>query len=346
MRPGRLGKGGAIAAALRFRAPLAGAMAMALVLGTGQRTALAAEEPPVADRIVAAFDKVFKGPHAGERAIHAKGVVSLGTFAPDPGAASLTAAAHFSHSDTVPVIVRFSAFSGVPTQIDGKPGTNPTGMAVKFLLPDGTDADIVAHSYDGFPAATPEEFLAYLGMIAAGDPQRREAFLAEHEAARRFFADPKPTPVSYGTEAFFAVHAFRFTNAAAISRFGRYRIRPLAGERHLTAAEAANIAPEYLHDELVKRLDGGPVKYRVSVQLASVGDSVTDPGLPWPSDRAEVVLGTLTLTRVADPKDAALQTVFFTPMNLVAGISASGDPLLAARTRAYALSYQRRAASE
>ena len=39
-------------------------------------------------------DDAFKGPHPGERAIRAKGVVCRGVFTPDPGAASLSAAAH------------------------------------------------------------------------------------------------------------------------------------------------------------------------------------------------------------------------------------------------------------
>lgn len=60
-------------------------------------------------------------------------------------------------------------------------------MSIKFRLPNNVDTDIVAHSYNGFPVATPEDFLGYLNALASIDPAMREAFFAGHPAARRFF---------------------------------------------------------------------------------------------------------------------------------------------------------------
>ena len=304
-----------------------------------------ADRRPISEQMVAALDKMFKGPHPGARAIRAKGVACRGTFTPDPAAETLSAAPHF-HGGPYPVIVRFSDFSGIPSQADGTPGTNPVGIAIKFLLPGGIDTDLLGHAYDGFPAATGEEFLGYLQAVGSGDAAQRDAFLAEHAAAGRFFDASKRTPVSYATTSYYGVHAFRFTNAAAVSRMARYQIRPNAGEQFLTVAEAEQLAPDYLRDELSRRLSDGGVSFHLWAQLAAPGDDVTNGSLPWPQDRSKIALGMLHVSALADENDDAIRILFFTPMNLVPGISASGDPMLAARTRAYAESYRRRTDGE
>lgn len=307
----------------------------------------AVQAASLAQELVAAFDRAFKGPYPGARAIHAKGVVLRGTFTADPAAASLSSAEHLrAGGPPVPVIVRFSDFSGVPSQIDGKPGTTPTGMAIKFLLPDNVDTDIVAHSYNGFPVATPEDFLGYVKAISTDDPAARQAFFASHPAAQTFVDTPKPTPVSYGTETYFGVDAFRFVNAAGAGQFGRYRIEPVAGAQYLDASAAATIEPNYLPDEMSKRLASGPVKFRLLVQLAGAGDAVTDPSIAWPDQRPTVVLGTLSLTETMDNTSPEAKALFFNPLNLVPGIKPSDDPLLAARTRSYTISYRRRLAGQ
>jgi catalase len=273
--------------------------------------------------------------------------VLRGTFTADPDAMSLTSADHLrAEGQPVPVLVRFSDFSGVPTQSDGKPGANPAGMAIKFQLPGGVDTDIVAHSYNGFPVATPEDFLGYLNAVASSDAQVRDAFFASHPAAKEFIDAPKPRPVSYGTETFYGVDAFRFVNAAAVSRFGRYRIEPVAGNQFLSGSGGGDIKPDYLHDEMKQRLAAGPVRFRLVAQLAGPDDEVADPTKPWPDDRPVVTLGTLSLTEIADNASPGVKTLFFSPMNLVPGIDPSADPLLAARTRTYTISYRRRLAGQ
>jgi catalase len=300
----------------------------------------------IAAQLVAAFDRVFDGPHDGERAIHAKGIVLRGSFTADPDAISLTSAEQFrTDGAPIPVIVRLSDFSGVPAQIDGRGGTNPAGLAIKFQLSD-VDTDIVAHSYNGFPVGTPEDFLGYLNALVTPDATVRAAFLASHPAAQQFLDDPKPTPVSYGTETYYGVDAFRFTNAAAVSHFGRYRIVPVTGAQYLSSAQTADIKPNYLSDELRQRLNAGPIGFRLYVQLAAPEDSVTDATTAWPADRPEILLGTFSLTQLVDNGMPEVRKLFFNPMNLVPGIAASADPLLAQRTLSYAISYRRRLAGK
>jgi hypothetical protein len=64
---------------------------------------------------------------------------------------------------------------------------------------------------------------------------------------------------------FFAVTAFKFTNADGVSRYGRFRIRPEAGTEYLSDADAAAKSENFLFDELAQRLAKEPVGLGVFV---------------------------------------------------------------------------------
>src|ERR671922_1185100 len=96
--------------------------------------------PTLPEQAVDAVGEIF-GRHRGYRAVHAKGVLSAGTFTASPEARNLTRAAHMQ-GEPAPVTVRFSNASGDPDAHDGIP--DGRGMAVKLYLADGTRTDIVA----------------------------------------------------------------------------------------------------------------------------------------------------------------------------------------------------------
>jgi catalase len=304
-----------------------------------------ADNKPLPVALVDALNKVAGGPHPGFRANHAKGVLVTGTFTPAKTAPSLSSAPHFAK--TVPVLVRFSDTTGVPNMPDASPDASPHGMAIRFKLPDGGSTDIVSISANSFPVATPEDFLALLTAISksgAGVPKPTpvEQFLGSHPATLKFVTTPRPAPESFATLAFYGVNAFKFTNAKGISHFARYQIVPAAGEHALTAADTAKADPNYLMDELPKRIALGPVKFRLTAQLAKEGDSTNDATAVWPADREVVELGTITLT--ATEKDHAKEkALLYNPLSLPAGIAPSTDPILLARPPAYAVSFAQRA---
>ena len=77
-------------------------------------------------------------------------------------------------------------------------------MAVKFHLPDGSDLDLVTHSYNGFPTATADEFRQLLIALAASGkdapkPTPLEQFFETHPLAKTFLTAEKPAPVSFAT---------------------------------------------------------------------------------------------------------------------------------------------------
>jgi catalase len=172
------------------------------------------------------------------------------------------------------------------------------------------------------------------------------AFLATHPAAKAFVEAPKPIPTSYARQAFFAVTAFKFTNADGQVRFGRFRVRPEAGTEFLGPEQAAKKTADFLAVELSARLTRGPAKFRVLVQLAETGDEVTDSTAVWPETRSMVEFGTLTITQRVDELTPERRKIIFDPLPRVDGIDSAGDPLTAVRSDLYLLSGRRRRAAD
>jgi catalase len=259
--------------------------------------------------IIEGFDKVDGGIHPGFRPAHAKGILLTGVFTPSPEAAALTRAPHIRRNST-PVTVRFSDFAGIPTVPDNDPqGASPRGCAIRFHLAEHAHTDIVAHSVDTFPVRTAEGFLGFLNALIATDPagphpNAIERFLGAHPAALTFVQTPKPIPTSFARESFFAVSAFKFTNADGASRHGRYRILPAAGNEYLDDAAAAAQGPNFLFDEIKQRVAKEPVRFRIAVQLAENGDTVDDATIRWPEDRPRLAFGDISLTEIT-PNNAS-----------------------------------------
>ena len=305
-----------------------------------------APQEPLPVALVHALNKLAGGPHIGFRANHAKGVLVTGTFTPAKTASSFSSAPHFAKAVTV--LVRFSDTTGVPNIPDASADASPHGMAIRFKLPDGGQTDIVSISAaNGFPVATPEDFLALLTAISksgpgVAKPTPVEQFLGAHPAALKWVSTPRPPPESFGTLAFYGVNAFKFTNAKGVSHYARYQILPVAGEHALTAAEVAKVDPNYLMDELPKRIAAGPVKFRLLAQVAKEGDITDDATAVWPADRQLIELGVISLTATEKDQVKEQKALLYNPLALTPGIEASSDPILAARPPAYAISFTQR----
>jgi catalase len=306
----------------------------------------------LSQKLLDQFDAIF-GLHPGFRAAHAKGILLAGTFTPTAQAASLTRAPHIQRAST-PVSVRFSNSTGIPLLPDNDPNADPRGMAVRFHLAEHSHTDIVSHSTDGFPTRYGDEFLEFLQALASSDlskpsdpsnPKPIERFLGSHPPALAFVQTPKPPPSSFARETYFAVTAYHFTNAKGDTRFGRYRIIPIAGNDHLDAKAAAGKGPNYLFDELQERVAGGPIEFRVLVQLAEAGDVVDDATIHWPADRTLLDLGTISLTKTVSDNAAQQKQIIFDPIPRVDGIAPSADPLLELRAAIYLMSGRRRRAA-
>jgi catalase len=298
---------------------------------------------PAPQQMVNALYSAFGDNHA--RAVHAKGVVAVGVFEPSEAAGTLTKASLFA-AKSLPVLVRFSDFTGIPNIPDNVGDANPRGFALKFSLSDGSTADVVTHSFNGFPTATTEEFrqlLLAIGVSGAGaaKPTALDAFLGSHPIAKAFLTTQKPLAVSYATLSYFGVNAFEYTAADGRKVFVRYRFVPRGGEVFVAAADLPALGPNYLQDELPLRLTKGPVVFDWYAQVAESGDVIADPSVAWPETRRLVKLGTIRIDRLAPDAAATDKATMFAPLNVPDGI-APADPMLGVRQAAYPLSFQHR----
>ena len=223
-------------------------------------------------------------------------------------------------------------------------------MAVKIEVAGGKPADILANTVEGFIARTPEEFLAFLEAqlpdpaTGTPSPDAVPRFLESHPAAKAFIGRlmARPIPASYGLATYHAGNALRFTAADGSSRFGRYHWVPEAGESFLSPEAGAQRGPNFLREELAERLAHGPVAFRLTLQLAAAGDPADDPTALWPADRPVAELGRLEIASISPTSAADEQRLIFDPANVPDGIELSADPILLARSPAYAVSYGRR----
>ena len=300
--------------------------------------------PPI--RLPAQLVKDFHGAF-GERqvrAVHAKGIILQGRFEPSSEARSLSIAPVFERG--VPITVRFSDFTGLPDIPDTAGAANPRGFAVKFLMPDGSNFDIVTHSFNGFPVPTSAEFSTLLQALGksgpdAAKPTAFDAYLASHPAAKTFFTTQKPPPESFATAAFYGVNAFLFTDAAGRSRPVRYRFVPEAGERYLDDAALKLRSANYLSEEIAARVRKGPVKFTWFAQIGEPSDKLDDPSTAWPATRRLVKLGVLTINKLGPNTPSADRALSFMPGTLQAGIGIA-DPMVAVRNAAYPVSFHER----
>ena len=272
-----------------------------------------------------------------------------GSFHPSSEAASLSKAPHLNQTST-PVTARFSNTTGFPQIPDTDPNAEPRGLAIRFNLGEHKHTDIVAHSTPLFFAKTADELLGFLKAAAASPPGAEspleiEKFLGSHPAALEFAQAPKPAPTSFAKEAFFGINAYKLVNADGKATTLRYRVYPVAGEEHIDAQVLKDKDENFLFDELLERLDQGPIEFTLKAQIAEDGDPINDATVYWPENRKVVDLGTVRLDRLIQDNEKEQKQIIFDPVPRVQGIEPSDDPLIELRAAVYLISGKERRAA-
>jgi catalase len=283
----------------------------------------------------------LKGTHHGFRRAHARGFCYEATFTPNGAAAPFTIAPHLQ-GDPVRATVRFSHTDANPHAADNDRAVR--GFATKFHLADGTNTDLVMVSVQRFVAATPEEFVEFIKAAKADtdaqDPSvpHIKSFVGAHPTVGPALVAAKTIaiPVSYGTTQYWAIHAFLWRDAEGVVRPVRYSWVPEAGI--VDDPDSASWTPHHLTEELRDRL---PIAFTLRVQFGEPGDPTHDSTVAWPDDRRTIDIGRIEITEEAADQEH-WQSQVFDPTALVAGIEPSDDPVLAARSTIYAVSYDRR----
>jgi hypothetical protein len=81
----------------------------------------------------------------------------------------------------------------------------------------------------------------------------------------------------------------------------------------LDSLEASKAGPQYLFEDIPRRLARGPVRFRLVAQMANPGDQTSDGSIVWPDDRKVVELGTLALTAIAPDNEKLQRELTYNP---------------------------------
>ena len=119
---------------------------------------------------------------------------------------------------------------------------------------------------------------------------------------------------------------------------------PAAQLVSFTPDDLAKRGPDYLEQEIAQRVASAPQRWTLVVTIANPGDPTADPSKAWPADRRTVEVGTLVAQKVEAERDGPCRDINFDPTVLPTGIQVSDDPFPAARSAAYARSYDLRTA--
>jgi catalase len=299
-----------------------------------------AKETPLS--MVEALHTAFGDHHA--RAVHTKGLIFEGTFAPAPGARLIVKTPIFA-GGPLPVIARFSLFAGVPDVPDNDDAASPVGLGLKIKAADGDDFDMQAFNHRDFVVATSDQFAVLLRAIGETKPDSPhpnpvEQFLAAHPHAKEFLGS-RTYPASYAEAKYYGVNAEKFTNTKGRSVFVRYQFVPRAGEHYLSPEKRKAQSGSYLQDEIEQRAAKGPILFDWYAQVAQEGDAIEDPSVAWPNTRKLVKLGTFSIDRLPSDPKAADRTLLFQPGQSHVGVEPA-DPMLVMSNAADAISFGER----
>jgi catalase len=303
-------------------------------------------------RMIDAFENSM-GLHAGFRRNHAKGVCVSGYFDSNGSGAALSRASVFERGRT-PVIGRFSAPGGDPSQDDAEASVR--SFALLFSVRNGEQWRTAMNSVPIFAVATPqalyEQLVALRPDARTGrpDPAKLNAFLAKHPETMAFrqWIDTHPPSSAFYNASYFSIDAFRFADANGNTRFVRWSVVP--DTPYAPSNDRTNPArdPDFLAHDLSLRLQAGTVSWRLMLTPADPGDPVDDATRAWPPERElhRVDAGKIVIERAESQIDGGCRDINFDPLILPHGITPSDDPLLAARSAAYAVSFDRRTREE
>jgi catalase len=294
------------------------------------------------DKLVAAFAPPT-GPALGHRRNHAKGICFTGVFEANGAGSELSRAAVFARGQ-YPVLGRFNLGTPDPNAPDAT--VRVRGLGISIATPDGQDWRSAMINPPVFPVSTPQAFYELLRASHSKDPAAMGAFVAANPEFATFGAWAKngPWTGSYAEERFNSLNSFVFIDGSGTEHVVRWSLLPAAQPVAVSPDELAKRGPDFLEQEIARRVAGAPARWTMVVTVANPGDPTADPSHAWPPDRRTITVGTLVAQQVQAERDGPCRDINFDPTVLPFGIRTSDDPFPAARSAAYAKSYDLRTA--
>jgi catalase len=286
------------------------------------------------------------GPALGFRRNHAKGICFTGNFESNGAAAALSKAPMFAPG-SYPVTGRFNLATPDPKAQDAM--VRVRGLSLRIVAPDGSEWRTAMIDAPFFPVATPQAFYGLLEASAnKTDPDAMKNFAAAHPSLGHFaaWAGSAPWTASYAQERYNSLNSFIFTNAAGQDQAVRWSFVPAAQPEAVTPDRLKARGDNFLATDITQRVQSAPQRWTLVITAANPGDPTADPTQAWPDDRRKVEAGTLVVNAIEPEADGPCRDLNFDPTVLPPGMHVSDDPFPAARSAAYAVSFDRRTAED
>ena len=295
------------------------------------------------DKMVDAFTPPGGKPPLGHRRNHAKGICFTGLFEANGAGSALSHARVFTRGQ-YPALGRFNLGTANPNAPDAT--VRVRGMGLRISTPDGQEWRTAMINAPVFPVSTPQAFYELLLASASKDPNAMKTFASAHPEIAAFGAWAKNAPWtgSYAEERFNSLNSFIFTDNSGTEHVVRWSLLPTAQVVPISPDDLAKRGHNFLEQEITERVHSGPLHWTMVVTVANPGDPTADPSRAWPEDRRTVNVGTLTVQQIEPERNGPCRDINFDPTVLPSGIRTSDDPFPAARSSAYAKSYDRRTA--
>ncbi|MGP1665223.1 MAG: catalase, partial [Rhodanobacter sp.] len=169
-------------------------------------------------------------------------------------------------------------------------------------------------------------------------------FATAHPEFARFatWAKTAPWSTSWANTTYNGVNTFRFINRAGETRNVRWSMQPQTAFAAMTPEQRAGVDGNFLSEDLDRRLAQGPLRWDMVVTVAQPGDPVLDPSQSWPEDRQHITVGSVVIESSTAQATGACRDINYDPLVLPTGVQGSDDPILAARSAVYSVSFNRR----
>jgi catalase len=283
------------------------------------------------------------GAALGHRRNHAKGICFTGVFEANGAGSELSQAPVFVRGQ-YPVLGRFNLGTANPNAADAT--VRVRGLGLRISTPDGQQWRSAMINAPVFPVSTPQVFYELLRAEGSKEANAVATFAAANPEFAPFgdWAKNGPWTGSYAEERYNSLNSFVFVDGSGAEHVVRWSLLPVAQPVAVSTDELAKRGPNFLEQEIAQRVAGAPQRWTMVVTVANPGDPTADPSKAWPADRRAVEVGTLVAQQVEAEPDGPCRDINFDPTVLPSGMRTSDDPFPAARSAAYAKSYDLRTA--
>ncbi|AAV82884.1 MAG: catalase [Idiomarina sp.] len=274
--------------------------------------------------------------HEGFRRAHAKGICVSGEFRSNGQLASYSKTALFE-TGSMSFIGRFSVAGNNPTAPDLKAPVR--SLALSFAMNSTEQWRIAMNTPPVMAVKDPHTFYQQIQAIQAG-PKAIQTFFAEHPESSDFLswkAQYQPGG-SFAAETYNSINAFYLVNSNGEKQAVRWTMQPTV------SVSADNLeGVDALHQEITNRVAKENIIFDWVFTLANEKDDENNPAKAWPDSREKITAGQIVITGVTPQLQGECHGINYDPLVLPTGIEATRDPILRARSAAYAESYRRRA---